>query len=423
MKHHSPLQDHFAWLLLALCLSASAASLAAEPREITAQRLQRLDGFMRTATAADGYLGAVTLVAHQDKTMQWQAYGHRDLARRSPMEKDAIFRIYSMTKTVTTVAVLMLMEEGKLALDDPLEKHLPEFSGMQVYAAGTARAAQLRPAKRKITLHQLLTHTAGFATGGEGQAQANRLLERADLRGSDDLAEFARRLSRVPLAEEPGTRFNYDGIQLEILSRVVEVASGQRFDAFLQQRIFDPLRMHDTGFSVPAAKRDRIVDITRMGANAKLKLDSGPSASDPGVPLNPYFSGAGGLYSTAPDFLRFCRMLLDGGALDGVSLLSRKTVQQMMVNHLAQLDPPTTQFGDAEGFGLGGSVLLDPARRGRLGSVGQFGWSGAASTYFTIDPQERMIAILLMQHLPNEAANDLPRIATPFYNLVYQALP
>lgn len=359
--------------------------------------------------------------------MQSQAYGYRDLARTAPMRTDSIFRIYSMTKTATTVAVLMLMEEGKLSLDDPVEKFLPEFADMKVFAGGSADAPQLRPAEHRITLHQLLTHTAGFATGGAGYEEATRLLERADLHGSADLAEFSRRLSQVPLAVEPGTRFSYDGTQLEVLARVVEVASGQRFDAFLQQRLFDPLRMADTGFSVPVDKRNRIVDITVMGADGKLRLDDGPSAVDPGAMLNPYYSGAGGLYSTALDFMRLCRMLLDGGTLHDdmhgdVSILGRKTVEQMMVNHLTFLDPPVTQFSDAEGFGLGGSVLLDPARKGRLGSVGQFGWSGAASTYFSIDPKERMISILLLQHLPNEAANDLPRISTPFYNLVYQAL-
>ena len=159
-----------------------------------------------------------------------------------------------------------------------------------------------------------------------------------------------------------------------------------------------------------------------MGADGKLVLDKGPSALHPGDMLNPYPSGAGGLYSTAADFMRLCRMLLDGGTLDGVSILDRKTIEQMMVNQLTFLDRPVTQFSDAEGFGLGGSVLLDPAGKGRLGPAGQFGWSGAASTYFSIDPKERMISILLLQHLPNGAANDLPRIATPFYNLVYQTL-
>lgn len=407
---------------VAASLPASPAGAGADSPRFSAERLQRLDGFLHKATDAHGYLGAVSLVSSDGEVVQSQAYGYRDLARSAPMRTDSIFRIYSMTKTATTVAVLMLMEEGRLNLDDPVEKFLPEFAGMKVFAGGTADAPQLRSARNKITLHQLLTHTAGFATGGAGYEEATKLLERADLHGSADLEEFSRRLSRVPLAVEPGTRFSYDGTQIEVAARIVEVVSGQRFDAFLQQRLFDPLYMADTGFSVPMDKRGRIVDITAMGADGKLHLDDGPSAVDPGAMLNPYYSGAGGLYSTAPDFMRLCRMLLDGGTLDGVSILGRKTVEQMMVNHLTFLDPPVTQFSDAEGFGLGGSVLLDPARKGRLGSIGQFGWSGAASTYFSIDPKERTISILLLQHLPNDAANDLPRISTPFYNLVYQAL-
>ncbi len=407
---------------IAASLPASPAGAGTDSPRFSAERLQRLDGFLRKATDTDGYLGAVSLVFNDGKVVQSQAYGYRDLARTAPMRTDSIFRIYSMTKTATTVAVLMLMEEGKLNLDDPVEKFLPEFAGMQVFAGGSADAPQLRTAKHKLTLHQLLTHTAGFATGGAGYEEPTRLLERADLHGSADLKEFSRRLARVPLAVEPGTRFSYDGTQLEVLARVVEVVSGQRFDAFLQQRLFDPLGMADTGFNVPMDKRERIVDITVMGADGKLRLDDGPSALHPGEMLNPYPSGAGGLYSTGADFMRLCRMLLEDGTLEGVSILGRKTVEQMRVNHLTFLDPPVTQFSDAEGFGLGGSVLLDPARKGRLGSVGQFGWSGAASTYFSIDPKERMISILLLQHLPNEAANDLPRISTPFYNLVYQAL-
>lgn len=419
------------WLLsgIALCL-ASAVTVAAPPvadpsvgdagkSQLSPERLQRLDRFLQSATDEQGYTGAVAVVARQGEAVWSHAYGHRDLQRSQPMQEDSIFRIYSMSKTVTSVAVLMLMEEGRLSLDDPLEKYLPEFSGLRVFSAGSAQAPVLQAAQRKLTLHHLLTHTAGFATQG---GEAGQLLEQADLHASADLADFAARLAKVPLAVEPGTRFSYDGTQLEVLSRVVEVVSGQRFDQFLQARIFSPLGMRDTGFSVPAAQRGRVVDITRMGESGKLVLDGGPSALQPGVMLNPYYSGAGGLYSTAADFLRFSRMLLNGGSLEGVSVLGRKTVEQMMVNHLTFLDPPVTQFSEAEGFGLGGAVLLDPARRGRLGSVGQFGWSGAASTYFSIDPQERMVVILLLQHLPAEGGRDLPRISTPFYNLVYQAL-
>ena len=398
----------------------NAAGAGADSPRLSAERLQPLDGFLRQATDAQGYLGAVSLVWRDGAIVQSQAYGYRDLARTSPMRKDSIFRIYSMTKTVTTVSALMLVEEGKLDLDDPVEKYLPEFSSMQVFVGGSADKPELRPATAKITLRQLLTHTAGFATAGN--EEATKLLERADLHGSADLAEFSKRLSQVPLAVEPGTRFRYDGTQMEVAARIVEVVSGQRFDAFVQQRILAPLRMDDTGFSVPSVKRDRVVDITTMGTDGKLRLDQGPSALHPGETLNPYPSGAGGLYSTAADFMRFCRMLINGGTLEGITILDRKTVEQMLTNQLTFLDRPVTQFSDAEGFGLGGSVLLDPAGKGRLGSVGQFGWSGAASTYFSIDPKERVISILLLQHLPNGAANDLPRISTPFYNLVHQML-
>jgi CubicO group peptidase (beta-lactamase class C family) len=325
-----------------------------------------------------------------------------------------------MTKTVTTIAVLMLVEEGRISLDDPVEKILPEFRGMQVFAGGTADTPALRPAGSSPTVLQLLTHTAGFATaGGE---EATKLLERADLHASVDHAEFTARLAKVPLAVEPGARFRYDGTQIEVAARIVEVLSGKPFDTFVQQRILDPLQMHDTGFSVPLEKRDRIVDITVMGADGQLVLDAGRSAVHPGEMLNPYPGGAGGLYSTAPDFMRLCQMLLNGGELEGVALLGKQTIDQMMANQLTFLDPPVTQFSDAEGFGLGGSVLLDPIRKGRLGAAGQFGWSGAASTYFSIDPQERLVSILLLQHLPNDAPDDLPRISTGFYNLVHEAL-
>ena len=418
--------------LCGIALSVASVAVAASPSAIEAEgadagsprlpaeRLRPLQDLLEHATDAKGYLGAVSLVWKDEAVVQSQAYGYRDLARTSPMRKDSIFRIYSMTKTVTTVAVLILMEEGRLELDDPVGKYLPEFSHMQVFVGGSADQPELRPATAKVTLRQLLTHTAGFATAGN--EEATKLLERADLHGSADLAEFSERLSKVPLAAEPGTRFRYDGTQMEVAARIVEVVSGQRFDDFVQQRILAPLHMDDTGFSVPLAKRGRIVDITTMGADGKLRLDQGPSALHPGEMLNPYPSGAGGLYSTAADFMRLCRMLLDGGTLDGARILDGETVGKMMVNQLTFLDRPVTQFSDAEGFGLGGSVLLDPAGKGRLGPAGQFGWSGAASTYFSIDPKQRVVSILLLQHLPNGAGNDLPRISTPFYNSVQQAL-
>lgn len=420
---------------MALCFTtvAMAATAATEhtiatpsapgsSSSFSVERLKRLDAFLEESTKNDGYLGGVSMVMYQGGIVHHRAYGHSDIGRTAPMREDAIFRIYSMTKTVTSVAVLLLMEEGKLALTDPLANYLPEFRDLQVFAGGTADAALLRPATQAITLHHLLTHTSGFATGGVGFESASELLARADLDQSRDLQQFTERLAKVPLASEPGTRFSYDGTQLQVLGRVVEVVSGQPLDVFFHQRIFAPLGMRDTGFTVPNEHRRRIVDITRMSESGVLELDPGPSSITPGIMLSPYFSGAGGLYSTAPDFMRFSAMLLQGGRHEGGSLLGRKTVEWMMQNHLGHLDRPVTEFSDAEGFGIGGAVLLDPALRGRLGSKGQFGWTGAASTYFTIDPAEDLVAVLLLQHLPNGDDNDLPRIGTRYYNLVYQTL-
>jgi CubicO group peptidase (beta-lactamase class C family) len=379
---------------------------------------------MRDATGTDGYLGGVTLIAHDGRVVDVGTYGYEDLARKRPMRRDAIFRIYSMTKTVTSVAVMMLVEEGKVSLDTPLTELLPGFEHPQVMTGGTAAAPVQRPASRKLTLHDLLTHTSGYPAGLKGEREAVRLMERIDPHGANDLAGFAERMSRVPLAADPGTRFGYDGASLELVARVVEVVSKQPFPDFLQERIFTPLGMHDTGFSVPADRRGRVVDITRMADDGRLAIADGPSAAHPGAPLNRYTSGAGGLYSTADDYAHFAQMLLDGGRYGGHVLLARKTVEGMMRNHLGMLDPPVTQFSAGEGFGIGGYVVINPALRGQLGSVGQYGWAGAASTTYTIDPHEHLVAILMLQHLPrDDGRKDLPRLARPFYDLVYHALP
>jgi len=399
---------------------------SAAPGEVgmSAERLQRVDHFLRESTDQRGYLGGVVLVARDGRIVAFEARGFEDLARTRPMRRDAIFRIYSMTKPIASVAALMLLEEGRLGLDDPVSRYLPEFAAIRVVEGGTVDAPKLRKPVRAITLRHLLTHTAGFAAGLPGDDIASALRDRADPHEARDLADYAARAARLPLAADPGTRFGYEGANTELLSRVVEVVSGQRLDDFLRQRIFGPLRMRDTGFEVPASQRGRVVDITTMGDDGRLRIADGPSARTPGARLNAYDSGAGGLYSTAADYARFCQMLLGNGSLDGVTILGRKTVELMRGNHLAgMLDPPVNQFSDAEGFGLGGYVVLDPVRRGQLGSVGQFGWSGAASTNFVIDPQEKLQAILLLQHLPRaERADDLPRIGRRYQTLVYQAL-
>jgi CubicO group peptidase (beta-lactamase class C family) len=417
-----------AWLLacvVALPAAAATDGAAVQPvrESTTAAAWQPLQQFLQQNTGDRGYLGAVSLIAHDGGIVDVQVHGHGDLARTSAMRRDSIFRIYSMTKPITSVAVLQLMEQGKLGLDDPVARYLPEFSRLQIFAGGSADAPQLAPVKNALTIRQLLTHTGGFATGGQGYEEPTRLLERARLHASPDLASFSRTLATLPLATEPGTRFKYDGTGIEVLARLVEVVSGQPFDAYVQQHVLKPLKMRDTGFEVPKRERRRIVDLTRMGADGHLQRDDSRSAQHPGVRLNAYPSGAGGLYSTVDDYARFALMLVGEGEYAGVRLLRADTVQQMMRNQLqGQLDPPVTEFNAGEGFGLGGSVIIDTDKRGRRGSLGAFGWSGAASTYFTIDREQGLVAILLLQHLPNGADNDLPRLATPFYNLVYSTL-
>jgi len=378
-----------------------------------------LDAWLEQATGDDGYLGAVAVVADHDVVVYHRASGHADLQGRQPLREDAIFRIYSMTKPVTSVAALMLVEEGRLGLDDPVAKYLPAFAHLQRVAGGDADAPQLVPVARMPTVRHLLTHTAGFATGGDDIRAASTLLQREAPEEASDLAGYADRVARAPLADEPGTRFRYDGVNTEVLARVIEVASGQPFDRVLQTRILSPLGMRDTGFEVPVARRGRVMALTSRDAAGHRILADTASARTPGVPLRAYTSGAGGLYSTAADYLRFARMLANGGELDGVRLLKRDTVALMMRDQLATFNPGVPAPEPGEGFGLGGYVVTDNAKSARPGALGQFGWSGAASTYFTIDPARHLVIVLMSQHLPVDGAPALPKLAGPFYRQVY----
>lgn len=391
-------------LVLLTCLAALQSSLAVRAAPplpvskpsaegISQARLKRMSEFIRGAIDSGEYLGAVTLVARNGKVVDWRAYGHRDLAKSSPMKPDSIFRIYSMTKPVVSVAVLILMEEGKIAtLDEPLGKYLPELAGSPV------------------TIRHILTHTSGFANATEAMEK------------SADLKAYSEAAGRQAPAAPPGKRFEYNSVNSEVASRLVEAVSGASFDAFLRDRIFQRLGMNDTGFAVASERRARIADMTSTDNDGKLVFFPAGDAARPGDMMRPYFSGAGGLHSTAADYARFCQMLLNGGELDGVSILGRKSVELMMMNHLTHLDPPVNPSSNAEGFGLGGYVVLEVAGRGRPGSAGQFGWSGAGGTYFTIDRQEKLVAILMTQHIPQALASDPQKLNIKFYNLVYQSL-
>jgi CubicO group peptidase (beta-lactamase class C family) len=418
------------WLALAAIAVFAPPALSREawPKSppaaegLSAERLRRVDAFIDATIDSGQYLGAVTLIARHGKVVSWKAHGRRDVSAMEPLEPDAIFRIYSMTKPIASVAALMLMEQGRFQLDDPVSNYLPEFAELRVFSGGTVDAPELRAAQRPITIRHLLIHAAGFTSGETTPPEVLQLIDRAGLDRAPDLQSYARALSSVPLSADPGARFSYDGVNTNVLCRLIEVWSGQAFDRYLQERIFAPLRMKDTGFTVPVSQRHRLAQMTSTDAAGQLIPARSYEGIEPGVALNPYPSGAGGLYSTAADYLRFAQMLLNGGELDGTSLLSRKTVQLMMTNQLGNLDPPQLEFRPGEGFGLGGFVGVDPARRARLGSVGDFGWSGAASTYFTVDRREGLIAMLMVQHLPEGSPKAPLRISGQFFNLVYQSL-
>lgn len=398
-----------AWLVPTMSVHAFEPAATAAP----AARWHAIDAFVDDAVGPDGYTGLVATVWQDGQPPHVHAAGTRDLAGTAPMTDDAIFRVYSMTKPIVSVAVLTLVESGRIGLDDDIATHLPAFAQLRVLADDE----QVRAPVRALTVRHLLTHTSGIANS---EGAALRLREAAGLDSAADLDVYVQRLAAVPLQHDPGTVFAYDGAATNVLSRLVEVISGEPLDAFLHARLFASLGMSDTGFSVPPDQRHRVVDITTTGDDGRLRIADGPSATTPGTALNPYFSGAGGLYSTAADYLRFARMLLGRGMLDGTRYLREETVAMMLRNQLGFLDAPHTSFSPFEGFGFGVSVQLDPQARGRLGAPGQVGWSGAASTYFTVDPARGLVAILLAQHLPRDVAGDPPRLATPFYNLVQQ---
>jgi CubicO group peptidase (beta-lactamase class C family) len=369
-------------------LAFAAVAHSSDPSSLGAA-----DEFVAESIEAGQYLGAVTLISRHGAIVSLRAHGRRELDSSEALSTDAIFRIYSMTKPITSVAALMLMEQGKFQLDDPIGKYLPEMRGL-----------------RPITVRDLFIHTAGFPMGQEDPAK-----------DAQDIRTYVTKMSRLPLAAEPGTRFNYDGRNTVVLSRLIEIWSGQSFDGFLQERLFRPLRMHDTGFSVPKDQRHRIAQMTSSDAQGRLIASPAYAGVVAGEPINPYPSGAGGLYSTAADYARLCQMLLNGGVLDDVRILSAETVDLMMSNQLE------SEFRPGEGFGLGGYVVVDEARRGRLGNVGQFGWFGAAGTYFIIDRKEQLIALLMVQHLPQGhisqgPTHDPPKLSVPFYNRLYQSL-
>ncbi len=393
-------------------------TVAPEALGFSSQRLARIRPAMQRYVDARQLAGIQTFIARKGQVVHSDCVGMADMASRMPMTADTILRIYSMTKPITSVAVLMLMEEGLLRVGDSLSRYIPAFKEMKVLDGASGSGMRTVPANREITLHDLLTHTSGLGYGIFDdlleQMYQQHLWAWVAAHPMAPLAELVEVVATLPLAHQPGTRFRYS-IATDVLGYVVQVVSGLPFEVFLKERIFAPLGMPDTAFYVPAE------ELGRFAACYEPCPDNGLRPLEPGGPMNYRVppgapSGGGGLVSTTRDYFRFCQMLLNKGELDGVRLLGRKTVEWMTVNHLP--DGVFSFDNPWEGFGLGVSVLLNPGKQPMIGTTGAYGWGGAANTNFWIDPVEELIGILMLQFMPS----DTYPVASEFRNLTYQAL-
>jgi CubicO group peptidase (beta-lactamase class C family) len=404
----------------------------AEEVGLSSERLARIERHLRQRYIdEDRIAGAVTLVARRGQIAYVSAIGQRDRERRKPMTEDTLFRIYSMTKPVTSVAMMMLIEEARCSLSDPVHRYIPSWENLRVYRYGAYPAFQTEPARRAMTIRDLMTHMSGLTYGFMAHDSVDAAYRRIGVSGGipgedrpSTLKEMADKLATLPLLFSPGTRWNYS-VSTDILGYLVELISGQRFDTFLRERIFEPLGMRETGFSVPSGAVDRFAANYRRQGNGALAIEDDPQNS-PFLKDQTFFSGGGGLVSTVEDYRRFCQMLLSGGHYEGKRLISRKTIELMTSNHLPDgkdlADLATGSFSettnDGVGFGLGFAVVLDTAKRQSHGSNGEYYWGGAASTAFWIDPSEDLLVIFLTQLMPSATYNFRGQLRSLVYGAI-----
>ncbi|MCE2413801.1 beta-lactamase family protein [Candidatus Poribacteria bacterium] len=367
---------------------------------VSAERLERIRPVMQ-GYVDEGHLpGFLTVVARRGKIVHFETMGMRDVEDNKPVEPDTIFRIYSMSKPITSVAVMMLYEEGHFQLGTPVSKFIPEFKNMEVY---NEDQTEILETEKEMTIKHLLMHTAGLTYGWGNKPVDERYKASKIFEPNTTLVDMVKKLSDIPLVHEPGERWTY-GVSVDVLGYLVEVVSGMPFEEFLQTRLFGPLGMVDTGFSVPPEKVDRYAALYRHNREEgqKQRVEDAPLANDE---VSFFPSGGGGLVSTAADYMRFSQMLLNGGELDGVRMLGKKTVELMRYPH------------HDDWFGLGFAVVTDKEPPNTLESVGNFSWGGAAATTFWIDPEEELIGLLMTQLLNNPHP-----FQQQFKVLTYQAL-
>lgn len=393
---------------------------------LSSSRLQYLDRYLQRRYLDMGRLPcAMTLIERRGQLAHLSVQGQMDVERARPLQQDTIFRIYSMTKPVTSVALMMLLEEGLIALDDPVHRYIPQWRNLGVYEAGFVGTFRTRPTASPMRVIDLMRHTSGLTYGLQQRTNvdaAYRKFGYGDPAGVGTLDGMIEGLAKIPLEASPGEVWNYS-VSTDVLGYLVGKVSGLPFEEFLRQRIFAPLGMVDTDFHVPASKASRFAACYVATPEGSMKLQDDPQTS-PYLRPPSFISGGGGLVSTAADYLRFCRMLLNGGALEGTRLLSPKTVELMTANHLPGgkdlADMSTALFSEATysgvGFGLGFAVTTNAARTLVPGSEGDYSWGGMANTYFWIDPREQLIVIFMTQLMPSTLYNVRRELRTLVYS-------
>ena len=392
----------------------------------SAERLQRIDERLNEWVNKGWMQGSTAMIIRNGKVVYHKAVGYSDLEEKVPMKKDDIFRIASQTKAITSVAIMILFEEGKLLLDDPVSKYLPAFKNQQVLASFDEKDTTYTtvPSKREITIRQLLTHTSGIGYAQIGSKEANAIYAKANLTSgvgiiNDDLLSAMNRLAKLPLMHQPGEKWTY-GLNTDLLGCLVEQISGKTLDQFFKARIFEPLGMKDTYFTIPAAKGGRLVKLYQELPGGKLEESKGKILNGinitPDYPLlgSTYYSGGAGLSSTIEDYAIFLQMLLNGGVYNGQRILSRNAVRMMTMNQIGDI----AYGGGFDKFGLGFSVITQGGSARTPANEGTFAWGGAFATSYWVDPKEKMVYLFYRQ-LQNTTKGEM---VEKFRALVYQAI-
>ncbi|MDP1616435.1 serine hydrolase [Phenylobacterium sp.] len=403
---------------------------AASPESVgfSAERLKRLDAAMARAVTDGRVAGMTTLLARHGQVVAFNTYGQASLAEQRPMEKDAIFRIYSMTKPVTGVAMMILFEEGRWRLDDPVSMYVPELAGLKVMTGTNAQGQPiLEPVTRDPTMRELMSHTAGFGYGLAEEHAVDRMFREKRVLGSASLQEMVEKTATIPLMFQPGTDWSYS-VAVDIQGHIVEKLTGQTLGAFMAERIFKPLKMTDTGFQVRQGQSDRLAAVYVGAPNGGRLFEATELAGAPAQDFNApprMESGGGGLVSTTADYARFAQMIANGGELDGVRILSPATVELMGTDMIPKDAVVSSngsvgqRFNDAVGFGLDFAVIKDPRKAGGLEGKGTLSWGGAAGTWFWVDPTNDIVFVGMIQRFGGTGGPDL---GTATRTLVYQAL-